>query len=90
VKASELLGIGKEAQDLIQAWTDPEMTKGKIAEAQDLGAKLWNLQAKFPEIQGHLREFLSWVAAGAGLESLREYGSGDWVEWDLPLFVEPA
>lgn len=90
MKASLLLTLGKEAQDVIQAWISPEMTKGKLAEAQDLGVNLWNLQEKYPEIAGHIKEFLAWTATGAQLETMREYFCGDWVEWDLPLFVEPA
>ena len=88
IPASELLTLGKEAQDVVQAWVNPEMTKGKIAEAQDLGVNLWNCQEHFPGISGHLREFFAWVAMGASLESMREYLTGEWVEWDLPLFID--
>jgi len=90
MKVSELLKLGKDAQDVVQAWIDPEMTKGKISEAQDLGIGLWNCKDKYPEIEGHMRDFILWIAAGAQLESMREYLGGDWLEWDLPLFVEPA
>ena len=84
MKATELLKLGKEAQDVIQAWTDPEKTKGKIAEMQDLGTNLWNLQARFPEIKDHMKDFLLWVFTGMQLETMREYMS-EWVEWDIPL-----
>ncbi len=90
MKATELLQLGKEVQDVIQAWVDPEMTKGKMAEAQELGVNLWNLQAKFPEVKEHMKEFLVWTATGAQLETMREYFTGDWVEWDLDLFTETA
>lgn len=86
MKATTLLRIGKDAQDVIQAWVDPEMTKGKIAETQELGVTLWNLQDKFPEIKGHIKEVLVWAVTGAQLETMREYFTGDWVEWDLPFF----
>lgn len=89
MKASELLELGKDAQDVIQAWVDPAMTKGKMAEMSELGGKLWNVQERWPEIKDHWKDFMGWVAAGAGLESLREY-AGEWVEWDLPLFLESA
>jgi len=84
MKATELLKLGKEAQDVIQAWTDPEMTKGKFTEAQELGVNLWNLQEKFPEIKSHMKEFLAWVGTGVQLETMREYMT-DWVEWDIVL-----
>ena len=64
------------------------MTKGKLAEAQDLGLKLRNCQDRFPEIKDHLKEFLGWIGAGMQLETMREYFTGGWVEWDLPLFAE--
>jgi len=88
VKASVLLRLGKEAQDVIQSWIDPEMTKGKMAEVEDLAPNLWNLADDYPEIKEHVREFMSFVFSGAGLESLREYAAKDWVEWDLPIFNE--
>ena len=88
IKASELLQVGKEAQDVIQAWVDPEMTKGRMAEAEDLAPTLWNLAGDYPEIKTHMWQFFSFVSAGGGLESLREYATGDWVEWDLPIFNE--
>lgn len=88
IKASYLLQLGKEVQDVIQAWVDPEMTKGKLAEAQDLAPHLWNLGEQFPEIKTHLKEFMLWVAAGAQLETMKEYFAGDFVEWDLEVFGE--
>lgn len=89
MKATTILALGKEAQDVIQAWIDPAMTKGKLAEAQDLGVNLWNLQDKYPEIKGHLKEFIAWTVTGAQLETMKEYFTADgWIEWDLNLFVE--
>jgi hypothetical protein len=82
MKATILLKLGKEAQDVIQAWIDPEMTKGKIVEMKELGGTLWNLQAKFPEIKDHMKDFLAWVGTGVQLETMREYMTG-WVEWDI-------
>ena len=88
IKATQLLTLGKEAQDLIQAWIDPTKTKGWISEATDLGTNLWNLQETFPEIADHWKEFIQWALAGMALETLREYSSAGWVEWDLPIFLD--
>jgi len=85
MKASLLLKLGKEFQDVIQAWTDPEMTKGKLAETQDVGVALWNLQERYPEIKAHMKEFIMLVATGAQLETMKEYAS-EWVEWDIEPF----
>ena len=85
IKASTLLVLGKEAQDVIQAWVDPDMTKGKIAEMNDLAPQLWNLSAKFPAIGKNIKEFFAWIAQGISLETMREYFSDDLVEWDLEL-----
>lgn len=87
MNATTLLEIGKDAQDLIQAWADPEKTKGWIAEATDLGTSLWNVQAQFPEIADHWKEFMAWIALGAQMETMKEYFTGDWVVWDLPFFT---
>ena len=87
IKASVLLTLGKDAQDLIQAWTDPEKTKGFFAEAEDLATSLWNCQQQYPEIKANWKEFMGWLLTGAQMETMREY-FGDWVEWDLPIFVE--
>ena len=86
MSAKELLTLGKESQDLIQAWADPEKTKGFFSESQDLALGLWNAQEKFPALKLHWKEFMAWIAAGAMLESMREY-FGDWVDWDVDLFV---
>jgi len=88
IPASVLLQLGKEAQDLIQAWADPEKTKGFFAEANDLASNLWNASQNWPEIKEHWKEFFAWISQGMTLETMREYMSGDWVEWDLPIFNE--
>ena len=38
---------GKEVQDIIQAFVDPEMTKGKLTEISEAATTLWNLQGQF-------------------------------------------
>ena len=87
ISAKVLLTLGKESQDLIQAWADPEKTKGFFAESQDLALGLWNVQEKFPTLKLHWKEFMGWIATGAQLESMKEYFS-DFVEWDIDLFNE--
>lgn len=90
IPASEMLKLGKESQDLIQAFFDPEFTEGKLSEAMQLGKYGWNIGAKYPQLRDkrNILKVLLWVSAGGGLESLREYCSYDadgmpMIEWDL-------
>ena len=81
-KLSEALRVGKEFQDVPQAFVDPEKTKGKLTELQEAAGAAMGLVDDLEAIKAAPLAFGIATGAGAALESLREY-AGDTIEFDI-------
>ena len=81
-KLSEALRVGKEFQDVPQAFTDPERTQGKLTELREAIGAGAGLSDDIEAIRENPLAFGVATGAGAALESLREY-AGDTIEFDI-------